>query len=177
MFWFARAKPSVTGIRDVHLAQARGQRAVEAALVQHQARPGDASAVAGSAATTSSAPAICGTSFGCTKLATSTRRRPAAARRPASSARRAGVEQHRIVLQAVARPDVAEADQRFVRAARRRAANFRTRLGFFEPLRPFFNLYMCGVYGGCDLAQAGRRAARQISTTTGRISGRFEARL
>ena len=65
------------------------QRALEALAVEDEAGVGDA-VVAGSAAKTSSAPAICGTSFGWTKLAASIRLRPAAAIRVHSSARTAG---------------------------------------------------------------------------------------
>ena len=161
----------------MHLAQARSP-APRSRPRSFSTRPDHAtSAVGGSAATTSSAPAICGTSRGLHEArhldpAQAGGGEAAGERRPPD-----GLEHDRIVLQAVARPYVAEADQRFLRAARRRAANFRTRLGFFEPLRPFLYLYMCGVYGGCASPKPGAAPARQISTTTGRISGRFEARL
>ena len=60
---------------------------------------------------TSSAPAICGTRCGLTKLAASTRGRPVAASRSHSSARTGGAERHAVVLEPVARPDVADLDE------------------------------------------------------------------
>ena len=62
-----------------------------------------------SAAKTSSAPAICGTRCGLTKLAASTRGRPVSARRSHSPPDR-GRERLAVVLEAVARPDVAQGD-------------------------------------------------------------------
>ena len=61
-----------------------------------------------SAATTSSAPAICGTASSRTKLTASTRGTRAAASRPTSSARTAGASVSRLVLEPVARADVAD---------------------------------------------------------------------
>ena len=78
------AKAKCTSSRPV-VAQA-----VVAPLVQHQAGVDDALGRARSPATTSSAPAICGTSAGLTKLTASIRGRPAAASRLTSSARTAG---------------------------------------------------------------------------------------
>ena len=57
---------------------------------------------------TSSAPAICGTRLGLTKLTASTRGTPAAARRSHSSARTAGASVVVLVLEPVAGPDVAD---------------------------------------------------------------------
>ena len=87
----------------------RRQRPVEARAVEHE-RGETCAARRAAPAKTSSAPAICGTSFGFTKLAASTRGSPVAASRAHSSARTARLERHLVVLEAVARADVAHRD-------------------------------------------------------------------
>ena len=96
------------GERVVRLRQRRRREAVVAALVEDEPGVGDALDSGWIAATTSSAPAICGTRAGWTKLTASIRGSPAAARRSTSSARTAGSSVDRVVLEAVARPDVAD---------------------------------------------------------------------
>ena len=95
------------GERDVDAVERRLPEPFVAALVQDEA--GEArSPRAAITATTSSAPAICGTRSSRTKLTASTRGSPAAARRLTSSRADGRRQRLRLVLQPVPRADVAE---------------------------------------------------------------------
>ena len=102
----ASVEASETANGEAHVVEAGGAQALVAALVQDEAAA-DARRPAFEPASTSSAPAICGTRLGLTKLAASIRRTPAAGRPATSSARTCGRERDGCVLEAVARPDVA----------------------------------------------------------------------
>ena len=107
----ALAEGFAGGDGHAHLGASRRVRAIESLAVQHQADVTRAGALLGaSAASTSSASAICGTRLGFTKLATSMRRRPAR-RQAADEFDLRGRRQHlRFALQAIARPDFHDLD-------------------------------------------------------------------
>ena len=100
------------GKRVVHLVDASGQRPVVAALVEMSPAK-MVSPLRSRPATTSSAPAICGTRFGLTKLTASTRGSPARARRSHSSARTDGSS----VCDSFCRPSRGPTSQIVIRSA------------------------------------------------------------
>ena len=158
--------------REVHLVEPASRRAgrslARSARDPRRRRPARRS----SAATTSSAPAICGTRAGLTKLTASMRGRPAAASRSTSSARTAG-SSDAVVLQAVARPDVADRD----RASKRRPPPAARELVVGEPEQPAVDLVVVAALSqvadhrtapGVSESASARCPARCTGRTRGR---------
>ncbi len=107
MPWLRWANVSHTGRRCGSRRRRRRPRA-RARAVEHERREADAGSRS-RAANTSSAPAICGTRCGLTKLAASMRARPAAGEAVAELAANSGASVG-LVLEPVARADVADGD-------------------------------------------------------------------